>query len=74
LIAYRPRDVSDILDVMFTQGKLDTQYMAEWIKKLHADEQWNEVLLRYQELNEQALWNYKGLEYIKLKCCFKQIT
>ena len=29
LIAYRPRDVSDILDVMFTQGKLDTQYMAE---------------------------------------------
>ena len=30
LIAHRPRDLSDIGDILFTQGELDWGYLRRW--------------------------------------------
>ena len=38
LIAYRPRDVGDIADVLFTQGQLNLEYLRDWAKQLGVDE------------------------------------
>lgn len=50
LVAYRPRDISDIIDVLFTQGGLDTEYLAEWAAKLGVADRLEEVLRDYDEL------------------------
>jgi hypothetical protein len=34
LLAGRPRDHADIGDILFTQGKLDEDYMRQWAKEL----------------------------------------
>jgi len=34
LIAYRPRDIGDIGDVLFTQGQLDLTYLRDWAEQL----------------------------------------
>ena len=34
LIARRPRDISDVTDILFTQGQLDEAYMRRWAEPL----------------------------------------
>ncbi len=34
LLSFRPRDVSDIGDVLFTQGQLDEAYLRHWAERL----------------------------------------
>ena len=34
LLANRPRDVSDVLDVLFAQGQLDEEYLRHWAAEL----------------------------------------
>jgi hypothetical protein len=34
LLSYRPRDVADIADVLFTQGQLDESYLRQWAATL----------------------------------------
>ena len=44
LLAHRPRDLSDIADVRFTQGELDENYMRSWAEKLGITERLEAVL------------------------------
>jgi hypothetical protein len=50
LLAYRPRDVADILDVFFTQGQLDERYLRHWAAQLHVIDRLNEVLAQTDNL------------------------
>lgn len=34
LLSYRPRDVADVSNVLFTQGQLDEAYLRRWAEKL----------------------------------------
>jgi hypothetical protein len=43
LIANRPRDLADILDVLFTQGELDWNYIESWAEKLGALDRWQKA-------------------------------
>jgi hypothetical protein len=36
LLAHRPRDLADVGDILFTQGKLDEQYLRHWAQELGA--------------------------------------
>ena len=44
LIANRPRDLSDIGDILFTQGSLDTEYLRLWATNLGIAERLDFVL------------------------------
>ena len=44
LISRRPRDLSDIGDVLFIQGKLDEAYMREWARQLDVSELLEQLL------------------------------
>lgn len=44
LISRRPRDLADIGDVLFTQGKLDDAYMRTWAVKLGIGEHLEQAL------------------------------
>lgn len=44
LIASRPRDLSDIEDVLFTQGDVDEPYLRRWAGPLGVEKQLDEVL------------------------------
>jgi hypothetical protein len=44
LISYRPRDVADIGDVLFTQGQLDETYLRRWAAVLGVSSRLDEVL------------------------------
>jgi hypothetical protein len=44
LISYRPRDVADIGDVLFTQGQLDEVYMRRWAATLGVSARLDDVL------------------------------
>jgi hypothetical protein len=44
LISYRPRDVADIGDVLFTQGQLDETYLRHWAATLGVSARLDEVL------------------------------
>lgn len=44
LIANRPRDISDIADVLFTQGQLDETYMRQWADQLGVRDRLERVL------------------------------
>jgi hypothetical protein len=44
LISYRPRDVADIGDVLFTQGRLDERYMRQWAATLGVSARLEEAL------------------------------
>jgi hypothetical protein len=44
LISYRPRDIADIADVLFTQGQLDESYLREWAAALGASARLDEAL------------------------------
>ena len=44
LISRRPRDMADIGDILFTQGRLDTAYMRSWAEKLGIGEHLEQVL------------------------------
>jgi hypothetical protein len=39
LLAGRPRDLGDVTDVLFMQGKLDTKYMRHWADDLGVTEE-----------------------------------
>jgi len=34
LVAARPRDLADVGDILFTQGKLDHEYLLSWAERL----------------------------------------
>lgn len=44
LIANRPRDLGDVIDVIFVQGELDEQYMHYWASKLGIEDRLTSVL------------------------------
>jgi predicted nucleotidyltransferase len=44
LISYRPRDVADIGDILFTQGRLDEDYMRRWAATLGVSSRLDEAL------------------------------
>jgi len=44
LIASRPRDLSDVHDVLFTQGQLDEAYMRRWAEPLGVAAKLEDVL------------------------------
>jgi hypothetical protein len=43
-VAARPRDLLDIQDVLFTQGKLDEHYLRRWAGPLGVEAKLDEVL------------------------------
>lgn len=47
-IAYRDRDKSDIQDVLFMQGQLDTSYMRHWADQMGVLENLEEALRRFR--------------------------
>ncbi|MEX2213878.1 MAG: nucleotidyl transferase AbiEii/AbiGii toxin family protein [Phycisphaeraceae bacterium] len=50
MLAYRPRDVADIQDVMFTQGQLDETYLRNWATSLGISDRLVEMLKQQSEL------------------------
>ena len=44
LIAGRPRDLSDVADVLFVQGSLDLQYMTFWAGRLGISDSLNRAI------------------------------
>jgi hypothetical protein len=44
LISYRPRDIADIGDVLFTQGQLDEDYLRKWAATLGVSARLDEAL------------------------------
>ena len=44
LVASRPRDIADVTDVLFTQGRLDVEYMRSWAVRLQITEALERVL------------------------------
>ncbi len=44
LLSRRPRDIADIGDVLFTQGRLDEQYMRRWAQELGVASDLEQVL------------------------------
>lgn len=44
LIAARPRDVSDVLDILFVQGRLDEDHLRRWADELHVRDELERVL------------------------------
>jgi hypothetical protein len=44
LLSYRPRDVADIGDVLFTQGQLDRDYLRHWAAALGVSARLDEAL------------------------------
>jgi hypothetical protein len=44
LLSYRPRDIADIGDVLFTQGQLDESYLRQWASTLDVTPRLDEVL------------------------------
>ncbi|XZE20380.1 DUF6036 family nucleotidyltransferase [Pirellulaceae bacterium SH449] len=44
LIAFRPRDLGDISDIIFVQGELDEKYMRHWASKLGIEERLTSTL------------------------------
>ena len=44
LISYRPRDIADIADVLFTQGQLDGSYLRKWAAALGVSTRLDEAL------------------------------
>lgn len=50
LLAWRPRDVSDVGDVLFTQGELDNDYLRQWAGRLGVIDRLDEAVRRYHEM------------------------
>jgi hypothetical protein len=44
LLSFRPRDVADIGDILFTQGQLDDEHMRQWARRLGVAERLEQVL------------------------------
>jgi hypothetical protein len=44
LLAHRPRDLSDVADVLFVQGELDQAYLHHWATHLGIADRLNQVL------------------------------
>jgi hypothetical protein len=49
LIANRPRDAADILDVLFIQGQLDERYLREWAHKINVADRLDDILKQFRE-------------------------
>ncbi len=52
-VAYRPRDVIDIQDVLFIQGELDRDYMRLWADQLGVRSNLEESLRKYDASPEE---------------------
>jgi hypothetical protein len=46
LLAKRPRDIADIDDILFTQGKLDEDYLRTWAARLGVSDDLESVLMK----------------------------
>ena len=44
LVAGRPRDIGDILDIRLAQGELDRQYLSHWAGELGVSEKLSDVM------------------------------
>ena len=44
LVAARPRDIGDVMDICLAQGQLDEPYLRHWAKELHVLSRWEQVL------------------------------
>lgn len=44
LLAYRPKDQVDVLDILFVQGQLDVAYMRTWANRLKVGDRLEAVL------------------------------
>ena len=44
LVAARPRDIADVMDICLAQGQLDEFYLRHWAKELHVLSRWEQVL------------------------------
>ncbi len=49
LVASRPRDLSDVADILFIQGKLDEGYLRRWAKELNVETRLEAALAEYGE-------------------------
>ncbi|HUG94350.1 MAG TPA: hypothetical protein VML55_26200 [Planctomycetaceae bacterium] len=47
LVARRPRDISDVADVLFTQGQFDEAYLRRWAGELGVSDALDEVLRQF---------------------------
>lgn len=44
LLASRPRDLIDVADIIFIQGKLDETYLHDWANRLNIDDRLKKAL------------------------------
>lgn len=44
LVAARPRDIGDVMDICLAQGQLDEPYLRHWAKELHVLSRWEQIL------------------------------
>ena len=51
LIAGRPRDIGDILDILMAQGQLDSEYLRHWSQHFGLTDRLNETLKLYGEMS-----------------------
>ena len=49
VIANRGRDLSDVNDILFTQGQLDDDYMRKWAVELGVEERLRDIMTQYHE-------------------------
>ena len=51
LLAMRPRDVGDILDIFLAQGQLDEDYIRRWTEELGVEDRFQDVKSQFHEDN-----------------------
>jgi hypothetical protein len=44
LLSFRPRDIADVGDILFTQGRLDEEYMRHWAGQLGVSAELEQML------------------------------
>ncbi len=47
LLAHRPRDIADVGDILFTQGRLDETYLRRWANSLGVPEELERALAEH---------------------------
>lgn len=48
LIASRPRDIGDVMDIFLAQGQLDEEYLRKWASELNLLDSLNRVMNEVQ--------------------------
>lgn len=50
LVAARPRDIGDVLDILLAQGQLDDKYLSDWANELGVTERLADVLSQFNDI------------------------